>query len=200
MITIGLIGGIASGKSEVARLLRELGAETLDADRVAHETYAPGTQGFAAVVDAFGPEVAGADGGIDRRRLGALVFAEAAAMRRLTDIVWPLTRELLAQRKQEAAARGTAVLVLEAAVLIEAGWQDLADEVWLVRAPVAAVRSRLRERRGLSAADTEARIAVRDLAPLAAAATVVIENDGDLEALARRVDVAWQALQARARE
>ncbi|MGE3845102.1 MAG: dephospho-CoA kinase, partial [Vicinamibacterales bacterium] len=95
MLTIGLTGGIATGKSSVARMLAHRGAVVLDVDRVAHETYAVGTAGFAAVVGAFGTEIVGADAAIDRRALGRVVFSDPLQLRRLTDIVWPLTRELV---------------------------------------------------------------------------------------------------------
>ncbi len=197
MLSVGLIGGIASGKSEVARLLAERGAVVVDADRVAHEAYAPGTSGHASIVAAFGEELIGTDGAIDRRKLGAVVFNNPPRMRQLTDIVWPLTRGLLVQRKHGQEALGTQVWVLEAAVMVEAGWDDLVGAIWLVRTPVAVARQRLMERRGLSAADADARIAARDLAPLEQAATLIIENDGDIAQLESRVEAAWQALSAK---
>src|SRR3990172_4987696 len=117
MTPLGLTGPIPAGKSEVARLLHARGAFLVDADRVAQETYAPGGPAYDAVVRAFGPEVVSPDGAIDRRRLGALVFADPARLKQLTDIVWPPTTESLAAIVQKQAAAGTGVLVLEAAVL-----------------------------------------------------------------------------------
>jgi dephospho-CoA kinase len=197
MFTIGLIGGIASGKSEVARLLGERGAVVIDADRVAHEAYARGSAGFDAVVAAFGPDVAASDGTIDRRQLGAKVFGDTAALKRLTDIVWPITRGLLEERKRAQDAQGTRVLVIEAAILVEAGWQDLVDEIWFVRTSRETALQRLQERRGLSLADAEARIAARDLTAPLAAATRIIDNDGDLAELEQRVDTAWREVVTR---
>jgi dephospho-CoA kinase len=195
--TIGLIGGIASGKSEVARLLTERGAVLIDADRVAHEAYAMSTEGYREVVKAFGEEVIGSDGAIDRRKLGATVFDEPALMPKLTSIVWPITRRLLEARRQEQTSLGTEVLVIEAAVLVEAGWRELVDEVWLVRSSFETAKGRLIEHRGLTAEDAESRIASRNLDALVAAADVVIDNDGDLAQLEAQVDAAWERFTAR---
>lgn len=197
MIRLGLMGGIAAGKSEVARMLARRGATVLDADRLAHEAYEPGTPGFERLLHAFGPEIVGTDGHIDRSRLGALVFGDASMLKRLTDIVWPLTRALAEERMRQAAERGARVVVLEAPLLIEAGWRDLVDEVWFVRSPLPLVRERLR-RRGLDAAAIEARLSARDrLDEAARAANRVIDNDADLETLEARVEECWQALLAK---
>jgi dephospho-CoA kinase len=193
MIKIGLTGGIASGKSRAGVYLAELGAHVIDADRVAHETYAPGTEGFHEVLAAFGPEMTAEDGTVDRRRLGARVFADRAELKRLTDIVWPKTRNLLKARLAEQAALGTAVVVVEAAVMFEAEWQGLFDEVWLVEAPREALIERLKTR-GISGEDAERRLAaVTDAANARALATRIIQNDGDLDTLRRRVEEAWAA-------
>jgi dephospho-CoA kinase len=193
MITIGLTGPIAGGKSSVARHLRDLGAPVIDADRVAHEAYAPGTPGFDAVVAAFGPGVIAEDGTINRRALGQIVFGDRARLKQLTDIVWPLTGALLRQRRDEADAAGTPFLVIEAAVLSEAGWRNLVDHVWLVRAPREAILQRVQARDNLSLADAEARIAARtEMDPTAA--DLVIDNDGTLEDLHAAIDAAWAKL------
>jgi dephospho-CoA kinase len=196
VITIGLTGPIASGKSLVAGLLAQRGARVVDADRLVHDVYAPGGDGFQAVIDAFGPAISGPDGAIDRRRLGQLVFADPAAMKRLTDIVWPLAKQRFLAIKREEAAAGRPALVLEAALLREAGWPDLVDEIWLVRAPFAALRERLRAHGRLSEAEIEARIAARDQSG-DASADVIIENDGDIAALTRQVEAAWLTLRDR---
>lgn len=199
MIKVGLIGGIAAGKSEVARMLRELGARVVDADHLAHQAYAPGTPGREAVLRAFGQEIAAPDGSIDRAKLGALVFGDTGRLKQLTDIVWPLTGRLAQEQIRLAEAEGVEVFVLEAAVLVEAGWRGLVDEVWLVRAPLAQVRQRLRGR-GLDDAAIDARLASRDrLAEAAAEASLVIENDAGLPELAARVQAAWAGLRQRAR-
>ena len=198
MITLGLTGAIAAGKSEVARLLAARGAFLVDADRVAQETYAPGGPAYDAVVRAFGRDILAQDGSIDRRRLGALVFADAARLKQLTEIVWPPTTESLAAIIRRQAEAGSRVLVLEAAVLLQAGWDRLVDEVWLVRAPLAVARERLQRGRGLTPEEVEARLAAR-VEPDVARADIVIDNDGDLAALERKVEDAWTALQKRAK-
>src|ERR1043165_2205982 len=133
MITVGLTGGIASGKSEVGRMLLAKGVPLIDADRVAWSVYDPGTEGYARVVEAFGPDVVAEDGRIDRRKLGAIVFSDPARLKQLTDIVWPLTGQALADLIQAERDSGRGILIVEAALLPEAGWKRLMDQVWLVR-------------------------------------------------------------------
>ena len=194
MISIGLTGGIASGKSQVGVFLAQRGACVVDADRVAHQAYAPDSEGFRALVEAFGPEIVAADGAIDRAHLGRLVFADPAPRRQLTDIVWPLTRRLVEDLQRQQRQAGTRVFVVEAPLLIEAGWLDLVDQVWLVRSPPAAVRERLRAR-GLSEQEIDRRLqAATDPESAARVAAVVIENDGGLAQLEQRVEWAWQGL------
>jgi dephospho-CoA kinase len=196
VIKIGLTGGIAGGKSQTGRYLAELGAHVIDADRVAHEAYAPGTDGFEALTAAFGHDIVGTDGVIDRAKLGARVFGDPSELARLTAIVWPLTRRLVEKRAREQAAMGTSVLVIEAALLFEAEWQDMFDEVWLVEAPRAAVLARLRDR-GIDAPEAERRLAsATDPAQARRLATRVLENDGSLEDLRRKVAEAWKAATA----
>ncbi len=159
MFVIGLTGGIASGKSTAATDLRELGAEVIDADRLGHRVYEPGTRGFERVVQAFGDDVVAADGTIDRRALGGKVFGKPEELRRLTDIVWPLIRELAEHEiEQIGASDPERVIVLEAAVLLEAHWDDLVDEVWVVVVDESVAIERLVERDGMSRADALARI------------------------------------------
>jgi dephospho-CoA kinase len=150
--TVGVTGGIGSGKSSVVQVLAELGATVIDADRVGHEVYAPGTVGFDQVVAAFGPDVVGADGAIDRKRLGAIVFGDPAALARLNAVVHPLIRATVAERVAAAHAAGTAPIVVEAALLIEAKWDALVDEVWLVVARREVIEERLTQQRGMAAA------------------------------------------------
>jgi dephospho-CoA kinase len=197
LITIGLTGGIAAGKSVVSQMLAELGARVVDVDKVAHETYRKGAPGLEKLRAAFGEEVIGPDGEVDRRVLGGLVFGRPDQMKKLTDIVWPLTRARLEEMKAAAAAE-PGVLVFEAAVLIEAGWTDLVDEVWLVEVPVEVARARLMARNGLTAQQADDRIASQiSNAERRRYARVVIDNSGDLESLRQRVAAAWAELQQR---
>jgi dephospho-CoA kinase len=191
---VGLTGGIGSGKSTVAALLAELGAHVIDADKIGHEVYRPGTEGFRAVVDAFGAGVVAADGTIDRRALGAIVFADDAARLRLNALVHPLIGREIARRI--GAARAEALpIVIEAALLLEAGWRPLIDQVWLVSVPRETAIARLVASRGLTRAEVERRLDAQmtDAArrPLA---DLVIENDGSPAALRAQVESAWRTV------
>ncbi len=195
MLKIGLTGGIASGKSEVGRLLTARGAYVEDADLVAHTVYQPDTEGYALLLQAFGPEIVAQDGSIDRGRLAALIFADATERRRLTDIVWPLTGRAVARLASEQEAAGVRVFVVEAPLLVEAGWSGSFDQVWLVRSREGLVRQRLKAR-GLAEPDIELRLAAAtDQEAAVAAADVIIENDGDLVTLEEAVDALWRNLQ-----
>ncbi len=190
MRVIGLTGGIGSGKSTVVRRLVELGALAIDADKVGHEIYLPGTPGFAAVVAAFGKEIVAPDGTIDRKALGAKVFADANALARLNAIAHPRIADAIRERIERLRASGeTRPVVLEAAVLIEAGWKALVDEVWVVVAPPPVAIERLARDRGLSREEAARRIAAQlTNEGRAAHADVVIANDGALEDLLKEVD------------
>ncbi len=192
-VIIGLTGGIASGKSTAARHLGTLGAHVIDADRLGHRAYEPGTGAHQAVIEAFGEEVRGADGHIDRKQLGAKVFGDAAALGRLTDIVWPEIRRLAqAEIAAAQAARPDGVVVLEAAVLLEAGWQDAVDETWVVSVDRATALNRAMQRDGADAAAVEARIdAQLANAEREAQADVVFDNSGAEAQLIAQLDAAW---------
>ena len=171
----------------------------IDADKLGHRVYERGQPAFAEVVAAFGQDVVGSDGEIDRKALGAKVFGDAAALRRLTDVVWPAI--LVLAKAEIAAARAAAakVVVLEAAVLIEASWQHAVDEVWAVTVTPAVAVARATVRDGVDAAAVQARIdAQLDNEARAAHAQVVIDNGGSDAALRSQVDAEWQRLQAAA--
>jgi dephospho-CoA kinase len=190
---VGLTGGIASGKSTVARYLAQLGAHIIDADALGHRAYERGTRGFERVAAAFGDEVVGADGRIDRKVLGGKVFGDPARLKELTDIVWPEILALAEVEMAEVARRDPArIIVLEAAVLLEAGWDSAVDEVWaVVVAPEVAV-ARAQARDGLSAVDVQRRIAAQMTNDQRRArADVVIDNSGGTETLLARVDREW---------
>jgi len=155
---VGLTGGISSGKSTAARSLQARGVPTLDCDRLAHEAYAPGTAAFGALVAAFGDGIVGDDGAVNRRALGAKVFSDKAAMDTLCQIVWPATAALAAARIAEA---GAPVVVMEAAVLLEAGWEAMCDETWCVTAPHKLTLERLTARDSIGEADAERKIAAQ---------------------------------------
>jgi len=191
---IGLIGGIGSGKTTVAAMLEGLGARVIHADAVGHEVYEPATPGWTAVVDAFGRDILDANGSIDRKRLGSVVFADPRALKRLNDIVHPLIGEAIERRIAGIRGGGSAEpIVIEAAILIEAGWQSLVDEVWLVVAPPAAVAERLKNQRSMSPEEVRRRVAAQlSDDERRAHADVVIENIGSLADLQTQVDTAWR--------
>ena len=188
---IGLTGGIGSGKSTVAGMLAALGAHVIDADRVGHEVYRPGTEGFRRVVEAFGREVVAADGTIDRQRLGARVFADPAALARLNALVHPLIGDEIRRRMQAARADDRArAIVVEAAIMLEAGWRFF-DQIWVVVVERETAIARVTASRGLSREEVERRIdAQMSNAERRRVATEVIENDGTLAELRARVEAA----------
>lgn len=190
---IGLTGGIASGKSTAVKHLEGLGARIVDCDRLGHRAYDPGTASFDAVRNAFGEDVVGEGGCIDRRALGEKVFGKPTEMKKLTDIVWPEIGRLA--REEIGALSPGGVTVMEAAVLFEAGWTDGLDEIWVVVAdPEVAVR-RTMARDGLDEAAVHKRIASQlSNEERAARADVVIDNSGNLDGLHRQLDAHWQRL------
>jgi len=201
MTVIGLTGGIAAGKSTAADVLREFGATVIDADRLGHRSYEPGTPGFQKVVNAFGHDIVGKDGNIDRRVLGGKVFGAPGQLERLNAIVWPEIRALIKDEvKQIRAQEDNPVIVLEAAVLLEAEWQDLCDEVWVVLTPVKTAVARLKERNNLAEDAAMARInAQMTNKERAAMADVKIDNDSTEEQLRARVERAWKSFMSRHR-
>jgi dephospho-CoA kinase len=194
MITVGLTGGIGSGKSTVAQILGEFGAQILDADKVAHTTYAPGGSAYDAVIAAFGAQVLADDRTIDRKKLGAIVFGNPEQLNKLTSIVWPATFESIRRNVAGLRASGaTLPIVVEAAILIEANWQPLFDEIWLVRAPREQVVTRIEIQRGLKPSETEARIRAQlSDEERAKHATLVIENNGSVEELRDLLKTVWR--------
>lgn len=193
MAVIGLTGGIASGKSTAAAHLGGLGAHVIDADKLGHRVYDPGTPGFDSVVATFGEDVVGADGQIDRRALGGKVFGNPDALKQLTDIAWPEILRLAKQEIAEIQANGNQHIVLEAAVLLEAGWDDSVDEIWVVVVEPDVAVSRAMARDGVDEAAVRARIDSQlSNDERQGRADVVIDNSADQDALLAALDAAWQ--------
>lgn len=202
MTVIGLTGGIASGKSTAANLLKGYGAIVIDADRVGHRVYEPGTSGFQAVVNEFGHDLVAADGTINRQLLGGKVFGDPGQMKRLTDIVWPEIRKLAAEEIADLQKRdGTSIIVLEAAVMIEANWLDLADEIWVVTVTPEVARERLMARNGLAESQAQARIDSQlTNKERLAYADVKVDNSATLDQFEQRVEREWKKLLKRIEE
>jgi dephospho-CoA kinase len=189
VLSIGLTGGIGSGKSTVSALLAERGAVIVDADRIAREVVEPGTPGLAAVVAAFGDGVIGADGALDRPALAAVVFADPEARARLDGIVHPLVRARATELA--AAAPADAVVVHDIPLLVETGQAGRYELVLVVRADPEVRVARLVQR-GLTEADARARIAAQATdEQRAAVADVVLDNSGTRAELAAQVDRFW---------
>jgi dephospho-CoA kinase len=192
-VRVGLTGGVASGKSTVAAILRDLGAVVIDADALAREVVGPGTPGLDAVVAAFGPEVLGPDGGLDRARLGALVFADADRRTALEAIVHPLVRARAAEL--EASAPAGAVVVHDIPLLVETGQAGSFDAVLVVDVPVDVQVARAVQDRGWSVGEARSRIAAQaSREDRLAVATYVIDNAGTTEDLRQRVAEVFVAL------
>jgi len=198
MITIGLTGGIGAGKTLVSEMLAAKGAALVNADLVGHRSYRQGTPVYERLIAEFGREILDAEGEIDRQKLGQRVFADPKERERLNYIVWPAMATIMEEDLAELRARGAAVAVVEAAVLIDAGWGYLADEVWVVIASPQVTKQRLVDGKGMSDDQAKARIhAQLSNEELKWYADVVIENDGRVADLQSRVDEQWNELQQR---
>ena len=189
MLVFGLTGGIASGKSTVAKRIRARGIPVVDADLLAREVVARGTIGFDAVVRAFGAGVVGGDGDLDRKALGALVFGDPVARKKLNAIVHPLIFAKSAERMQELSAEGHAVACYEAALLVENGMSEAFRPLVVVAAPLPVQIERVVARDGLSRQEALARIdAQLSLAEKVAMADYVVDNSGTEHELELRTD------------
>ncbi len=193
MKVIGLTGGIGSGKSTVSQFLSELGAVILDADEVGHEALKPDTEVWHEVVAAFGRQILTPSGYVDHARLGEIVFSKPESLSLLNQIMHPRMYDMVKAQLEKYRRQGMDVVVLEAPLLIEAGWTSLVDEVWVTVAPESTVLRRLKERMGLSQAESLARIRSQ-LSPEERIkhADVVIDTDCSLDELKARVGELWE--------
>src|SRR5687768_10438461 len=190
---VGLTGGVASGKSAVSAILDELGAVVVDADVLAREAVAPGTDGLQEVVEAFGPEVLTDKGELDRPAMGAIVFADAEKRRVLEAIIHPRVRARGAEI--EASAGPDDVVVHDIPLLAETGQADGFDAVIVVDVPTETQVERMVDLRGMTREDAEARVAAQATREeRLAIATHVVDNTGTLEDLRRRVTDVYREL------
>ena len=197
MKLIGLTGGVGSGKTTVAEMLRELGATVIDADEAAHEVYAPGTPGFDAVVREFGEEYV-RGGAIDRARLGALVFNDADALKRLNAIVHPLVREWMAARTAEAVERGDEIVIQDVPLLYENDLAGLFSSVVLVYAPAETQLERLVDGRAVPPDRARAMIGAQmPIEEKRRLAHHVVDNSDTVEETRRQVEEIWAQMTGR---
>ena len=200
-IRVGLTGGLASGKSLVAGMLRELGAAVVDADRIAREVLAPGGPAYADVVREFGPQIVAADGTIDRKRLGARIFADPAARQRLNALTHPhIRRRMVEEAAQLAALPETRAIVFDVPLLLDTtDGRDLdLDGIVVVAAPDALRLDRLAARDAFPAEEARRRLAAQvPLAEKVARADWVIDNSGTREATRAQVERLWHRWQGR---
>jgi len=192
VITIGLTGGIGTGKSTVTETLRELGAAIIDADKVGHEAYLPGTPAYQDIVAEWGSGVLGPTGEIDRKKLGGIVFNNPAALQRLNQIVHPRMRAMLFDRIDQGRRQGVGAVVLEAAILIESGWDSLVDEVWVTVAPEDTVIKRIQGRNNFTADQIRARIRSQlSTQERVAKSQAVIDTDCTIPEVRQKVRKLW---------
>lgn len=191
MLKVGLTGGIAAGKSVAAQTLADCGAVLIDADALAREAVAPGTEGLAAVVRAFGPDILSGDGTLDRAALAAVVFGDAERREVLNGIVHPLVRARAAQLAAQVPAEG--ILVQDVPLLVETGQAENFDFVLVIEAPEELRMERMVRDRGMDPAAAQARIAAQASAgQRAAAADVVLNNTGSHDQLVAAVKELWE--------
>lgn len=197
MIKIGLTGGIASGKSVVTQYLRDLGAPVFDADAASRRAVAKGTPGLQQVLQVLGSEYATPDGNLDRPRVAAKVFHDQAARKKLEAVIHKIVWQEATAFMKQASAQGSRVVFLDVPLLIECGWQDQVDQVWLVSLPREEQVRRAMLRDGTSAAQVEARIGTQlSLEAKKKFADLVIDNSGSLGNTKKQVAAAWEKLQA----
>lgn len=197
-LLFGLTGGLASGKSTVAALMRARGIAVIDADQIAREVVLPGTEGNEAVVQAFGPDVRKEDGSLDRAKLADIVFNNPEQRRRLNSILHPRIAMMTQQKASQLAAEGVELACYEAALLVENGLADMFRPLVVVAVPEEVQVKRAMERDHASLEQAKARLAAQlPLSAKVAVADYVIENSGDKEALEARVDEVLSAIRAK---
>jgi len=195
MRIVGLTGGIASGKSMVAKILASCGAVVIDADQLAREVVEPGETAYRGIVETFGAGILRPDGTLDRKALGRIVFADASARRVLERITHPAIAERAAARFEEERNRGSRVVFYVVPLLIEAGLTATVDEIWLVAADAETQIDRLMKRDGISREEALQRLeAQMSLDEKLGYADVVIDNNGTPEETARNVREEWKRL------
>jgi len=198
LAVISLTGGLASGKSTAAKYLGDKGAFVIDADVLGHRAYDPGTQAYQEVVATFGDELVSADGQIDRKVLGGKVFGKPEELKKLTDIVWPeIRRQAESAIRAALAEQPNRLVILEAAVLFEAGWDDIAEENWVVVVEPAIAVQRAIARDGFDQEAVQKRLDSQlSNAERSAQADHIINNSGELADMLAQLDAELTRLQS----
>jgi len=192
MLVIGLTGGIGTGKSEAARQLEELGALIISADQVGHEAYTVNTEAWEQVVATFGNGILQDDNEIDRRKLGGIVFSDPSQLEKLNQIMHPRMARIVSDKIEAFRGQGVDIVVVEAALLFEAGWDSLVEEVWVTDAPEEIIIGRLRERNGFSEEEAKKRInSQMDRMERIGRSDFVINNSGDMAELGTTIKELW---------
>jgi len=192
MLVIGLTGGIGTGKSEATRQLEALGASIISADQVGHEAYTPNTEAWEQVVATFGDGILQDDQEIDRRKLGAIVFSDPSQLEKLNQIMHPRMARIVSGKIEVFRSQAVSVVVVEAALLFEAGWDSLVEEVWVTDSPEELIIGRLKERNGLSEEEAKKRInSQMDRAERIERSDFVINNSGDMAELGNAIKELW---------
>jgi dephospho-CoA kinase len=199
MHVIGLTGGIGSGKTTVAKVLEGQGAVILNADLVGHEVYLPGKPAYLEIIEAFGRDVVAEDGTIDRKKLGPIVFAEPANLAKLNSITHPRIKEMMREKLADIEKMDVEFAVLEAALLFDAHWEDLADEVWVTVAPPQVAAERTSARSGIPVEQVLERIqkAQMDSDERIRRSDIVIDTGGTIEETEKRALDAWERMKER---
>lgn len=192
---VGLTGGSASGKSRICSRLASLGAGVVDCDKLGHAAYVPGTEAFKNIVKEFGQTVVGEDGQINRRALGSIVFGDKSKLELLNKLVWPEIGRLAMDSVAEAATEGKQVVFLDAAVLLEAGWQEMCHEVWVCVVPPEEAVTRIQQRDGKTKEEAEKRInSQMSNQERVKSASTVLCSLWDPEVTQRQVELAYNRL------
>ncbi|KAM4034212.1 bifunctional coenzyme A synthase [Anomaloglossus baeobatrachus] len=195
---IGLTGGSGSGKSSIAQRLEKLGAALIDCDKLGHQSYKPEGPAYQRVIEEFGSDVLCEDGTIDRRAIASKVFGNKDQLKRLTDIVWPAIATLAKEAVEDAAAKGISVCVMDAAVLLEAGWNEMVHEVWTVIIPEKEAITRIMKRDGVSEEAAKNRLSSQmSNTERVEASNVVLSTLWEPEITQKQIEKAWHLLQQR---
>ncbi|XP_025096576.1 bifunctional coenzyme A synthase-like isoform X2 [Pomacea canaliculata] len=198
---LGLTGGIASGKSNACKELAKLGAAVINCDHLGHKAYEPGMEAFRTIVKTFGQELVTEKGDIDRKKLGAIVFSDKSKMDMLNKIVWPEIQKLVEKEIEQLASDGYNIVVVEAAVLLEAGWDKQVHEVWTTFVPKEEAIKRICTRNQLSEAEAAQRIDSQlSNSERIAKSNVVICPLWEYEYTRQQIAKAWALLQQRIQE